>query len=307
MNEMRTAAMDSPDLRDFSYSSIRLGGNQEELPEEVLPDYVAPVLDQGNTMRCTLFSAAGATMSMNAREAIIVGVPDYKQTNGIELLNEAIKEGFSERDGWYVQSAIKLYVKHKYVEGYAYLPDAYAVKRALADGKRVCTGSNSISWTDVYGKYAVIQPNSPGHAFMIDGYDKEGFIIKDSRGTQTHLNGYFVLKFADFNYLFTCYALLDESDAPQLYAQYAKMKGWSHLEEFHPNSVCTRLFGAMTISKATDTCLKDIFDVSERRAEMPMTATAFQTIFSKTGKKIEVPETNVLKRWELIKMIKTYL
>ena len=40
------AAMDKPDIRDFSYADIRIGGIESTLPEECLPDYIAPVLNQ---------------------------------------------------------------------------------------------------------------------------------------------------------------------------------------------------------------------------------------------------------------------
>lgn len=40
------AAMDNPDTRDFSYAEIRVGGIEAVLPEECLPEYIAPVLNQ---------------------------------------------------------------------------------------------------------------------------------------------------------------------------------------------------------------------------------------------------------------------
>lgn len=180
-------------------------------------------------------------MSMNAHESSIIGVPEYKKTTGVELLEQAIAEGFSETNGWYVQSGIKLYLKNKFFKGYASVFGKQQIKQAIVDKKKVCTGSNSIDWSQT-NDIAVIKADSPGHAFSIDGYCKVGPIIRNSFGEDAHKNGYFIVKWEDLSALFTCYALLDESDAPMLYAQYAKMKGWCNLEDFRPNDVCTRSF-----------------------------------------------------------------
>lgn len=66
-----------------------------------------------------------------------------------------------------------------------------------------------------------------------------------------------------------------------LYAQYSKMKGWNNLDDFRPNDVSTRVFGAILISKATGKCLNDIFDISERRLEEALNGLAFKTILKK--------------------------
>ena len=38
-----------------------------------------------------------------------------------------------------------------------------------------------------------------GHAVAIIGYDKEGFIIRNSWGTMYGIDGYYHLKYEDFN------------------------------------------------------------------------------------------------------------
>ena len=93
--------IDVPDVRDYKHEEIF--GVQEARPSEHYTK-ISPVLDQGNTMRCTLFSVDGATTEQNAMEALEKGEPDiYGVANPLRYLKQAIRAGFSEKQGWSIQ------------------------------------------------------------------------------------------------------------------------------------------------------------------------------------------------------------
>lgn len=98
---LNSQVIDLPDTRDYKHEE--LFGTTEAKPTEYAT-ILSPVLDQGNTMRCTLFSMEGAMTEQNAIEAQEKGEPDiYEQANPTRFLKEAIRKGFSEKVGWYIQ------------------------------------------------------------------------------------------------------------------------------------------------------------------------------------------------------------
>ena len=51
--------------------------------------------------------------------------------------------------------------------------------------------------------------NNGGHAISIVGYNKEGFIIRNSWGKLYADNGYAVVKYKDFNKILECWTIID--------------------------------------------------------------------------------------------------
>lgn len=72
---MQDMAFDAPDERDIQMEEL-VGSiyTNDSVPDEILPDYKTPVLNQGRTKRCTLFSVSHAINEMNYIEANAVGV-----------------------------------------------------------------------------------------------------------------------------------------------------------------------------------------------------------------------------------------
>lgn len=303
MNELYlqpNGVKDCPDERDFKFWAIVKP--RTDVPEEILPDYKNEILNQGNTMRCTLFSPAGAINHMNRKEFGEFELTNYPRKTGVEYLEEAIKRGFSEVNGWYIQEWIKLYRDKKDFEGYAMVDKTKeALKEAIASGKSICAGSNTIDWRKTW-KYAVIGTWA-GHAFEFSHYSKEGIIVQNSWGDTVHDRGYFTIKWEDIGCLFTCYALLDKSDKPFIMEQYAKMKGWWSTEYTDYTEQATRLWGALVIANAYGVELSQIYDSGERITKARLTVLAYKTMLKKIGKKTKFKGNKILLKWELIELI----
>jgi hypothetical protein len=111
------SAFDAPDERDFRFGSVIT--KKVNVPDEILPDYKTPVLNQGRTMRCTLFSVSQGINEQNYEEAKRIGVSQYKTLNGTEYIPDAIRDfDYSEEKGGFVQNALKLYRDKGEYEGY---------------------------------------------------------------------------------------------------------------------------------------------------------------------------------------------
>lgn len=299
-----TTALDAPDERDFIYEEL-LGSSGSDLPDEILPDKKTPVLNQGKTSRCTLFSCAWAATEQNYWQAKSIGVDEYPKLNGNEYVEDAIKLGFSEENGWYIQSAVRLYQDKWAFEGYAKITTDEGVCRAIYEKKPLCTWSNQIDWKLSRPWIAVFKIGSPWHAFFIVWYDKEYFYMKNSWGEAWWDKGYFKVARKEFARLFTCYAILDKSDAPLLYGYYAKKKGWCVLEDFRWEDKCTREFAAELISKATGKLKESFWDW--KIPTLILTESKFKKMADGAWVKYDTVGVNVLKRWEVVKALRFWL
>jgi len=303
MNELYlkpNGVKDCPDERDFKFWAIVKP--RTDVPEEILPDFKNEILNQGNTMRCTLFSPAGAINHMNRKEFGEFELTNYPRKTGVEYLEEAIKRGYSEINWWYIQEWVKLYRDKWDFTGYAVVDKTKdALKEAIASGKPICAGSNTIDWSKT-GKYAHIG-NGQGHAFYFPFYSKEWVIVPNSWGDTVHDRGYFTIKWEDIGCLFTCYALLDKSDKPFIMQEYAKLRGWWSTEYTDYTEQATRLWGALVIAKAYGVELSQIYDSGERITKARLTVLAYKTMLKKIGRKTKFKWNKILLKWELIELI----
>lgn len=131
-------AKDLPDERDYIMEEM-VSGDTDPLPEAVLPERGIVILNQGKTSRCSLFSAAGAATYQNYLQAKEIGVDEYTKFNGNEYVEDAIKLGFSETDGWYIQSAVKLYMDKGAFIGYAKVMTDEQICRSIYNKRPICT------------------------------------------------------------------------------------------------------------------------------------------------------------------------
>jgi hypothetical protein len=290
-------AFDAPDERDLQLDELAGGIKTTNYPTEILPPHITPVLNQGNTMRCTLFSVAHAVNEMNWTEADKVWV-DYQQYNGLEYLNIAqSKYGYSEEKGGFVQNAIKCYRDQWAFTGYASIEKTEdAVKAAIASGRKICCGSNKIDWgkTDrdaVFGSWY-------WHAFPIQYYVKDWALIKNSLWPNKHDRGYFKVLWKDLDKLFTLYALLDKSDAPALWSLRAIKEGITtqDFNDFRPNDLVTRNELALFVSR--------YFKVSEDRLWQWVRPNDPATLFELQVMKARATGKPELKTWETINIMR---
>lgn len=204
-------AIDAPRSTDYLWEDMFWA-------EVVIPDALAFkeswVQDQSLTRTpstdyaCTCFSLSHCINEWNVLEWNPVN------TKWEELWVEAIKRGADVNVGWYLQTALDMARDLKHIKGYSRVKNTDEAITALASGKMLYTGTNLCNWRETEASGFFTPGKSYGHAFCIVGYDKKQavFIARNSYGTERYDKGYFRIGFDDFKYLFTCYAILDNTD-----------------------------------------------------------------------------------------------
>ena len=169
-----------------------------EIPEEfILSEFMPPVRNQGNTQTCVCQT--------------LTGMLDYyynikQETPGVcnEFPINVLYDSRSNKpgEGMSIKEALG-YLKHKglkneKINSYAMVTSSEILKRCLimlgpvAAGFPVYTSSNPRFWRKGYGF-------SGGHCVTIVGYNKEGFIIRNSWGTKWANNGHIVIQYNEYD------------------------------------------------------------------------------------------------------------
>jgi C1A family cysteine protease len=168
------------------------------LPDEFSwQDSMPPVRNQGLSSTCVCQTLTGIMDFLHNSELGVSGICN----------NYSINELYAQRadknaNGMTFKDALH-YLRHNGLSGqkissYAKIPSDLAVKHALvmfgpvAGGFPVWSGSNPKFWKKV-GRY------EGGHAVTIVGYNKEGFIIRNSWGTSWGDKGHVVCSYEDFH------------------------------------------------------------------------------------------------------------
>lgn len=149
----------------------------------------------------------------NAIEAERANVPVFGQIDPVAQWSQALKRGAKENEGWTLQGACNMAKDLGYIDGYVKCADLAAVKKALAAGQLIQTGSKKINWAQTtISNYFAVPGDSYGHSFMIEGYDdeKSALIMRNSYGTKYGLSGRFYVEYINFDLLFSCYAYTDK-------------------------------------------------------------------------------------------------
>lgn len=93
------------------------------------------------------------------------------------------------------------------IERYAMVRSELALKQALLlNGPCVC--GVYVKNMDVFDFWNG-DKNNGGHAIAIVGYNKKGFIIRNSWGKRYGQNGYWVLNYEDFDKILECWTIID--------------------------------------------------------------------------------------------------
>ena len=183
-----------------------------DIPEEYsYIDYLPPVENQGSTNMCVTYSLA-AHLDWNCNV-------DNKQDN---IRNNHInkKEIYAVRknpgdNGMTFKEALS-FCKHSGVssdlgklkiDSYMMINSLVALKQALLlngpciGGLYVRNNNTPDFWNG--------NKNFGGHAIAIVGYNKQGFIIRNSWGKSFGNNGYVILPYKDFNKILECWTIID--------------------------------------------------------------------------------------------------
>lgn len=171
-----------------------------EVPEEM--SYISvmpPVRNQGNTSKCVCFSL---TAYLDWRKNL-----DEGDNNGCQFDVDAlysIRENKSA-EGMQIKEALH-YLRHTGLNGmkigeYAKVGGIEAAKRALIVNGPLEVGipvySDNINADCWKGNRMV-----GGHAVEFVGYNKDGFVLRNSWGTEWSDNGYRLFPYSDFEQVF---------------------------------------------------------------------------------------------------------
>lgn len=204
----------------FGWSPSKLDGTEhqfDEIKNFDIPEtysyvnFLPPVENQGATNMCVTYAisahvdwnfnmdaATKTSKSINIDKNEIYNARSLSGDRGMtfkEALNFMKKHGAKSEKG-----NIK-------IEAYAMIKSEIALKQALLlNGP--CIGGlyvkNSASIEFWNGN-----ENHGGHAISIVGYNKDGFIIRNSWGLNYGSRGYAVVKYKDFDKILECWTIID--------------------------------------------------------------------------------------------------
>lgn len=176
-----------------------------EVPEEY--SYVTvmpPVLDQGQTNKCVCYS--------------LTGILDWKvnrfkgsnSSNGFDINKLYEQRADKNANGMQIKEALK-YLKHEglngtTIEGYAMVGSQELMKRALILYGPIAIGLPA--YEDSLDDFWNGSKFGGGHCVTVVGYNKDGFIIRNSWGKNWGDKGHVLLLYSDFNKIFEAWALV---------------------------------------------------------------------------------------------------
>lgn len=174
-----------------------------EIPEECsYKRYLPSVIDQGNKPICVPCS-----LSAYINWEINVDNGDEKEDNKVDLNEIFASSSVDNKDGMSFKDALK-FLKHtgvstkdgvETIDRYATIGSIICLKQAIilngpcVAGLPVYDSRRTEFWESSYGTF------EGGHAIAIVGYNKDGFIIRNSWGRNYGNNGYSVLPYDDFD------------------------------------------------------------------------------------------------------------
>lgn len=237
------AGVDIPDENDLRAEEFL--DLAELLPQNVMLDKTAP-LNQGSIGACTVFWTSGALFETERGDAENNGAAYNQPFDPWKVWDRAKLRGASDTKGWTLQGAVSLVRDMRYTVGYAKVvwpqnTDPMPIKKALANGYAVVTGSQYGDWSKIVatGIYSEKTTQS-GHVYQLNGYsdtyvfpngEKWGFHSPNSWGG----TGAFWIPYSMIHRLYSCYIQLGPSDAEALrdhrnalakkYADLAQSKG----------------------------------------------------------------------------------
>lgn len=169
-----------------------------KLPDEFsLQNVMPPVRDQGSTQTCVCQTLTGVLDYLHNCK---VGTDGKCNNYSINTLYDSRSNKPS--DGMSIKEAMS-YLKHnglsnEKINSYALVPSSYVLKHALVMFGPVAAGFPVYSGNELYfwRKSGSFQG---GHCITIIGYNKKGFIIRNSWGTSWGDKGHVVIPYDEYD------------------------------------------------------------------------------------------------------------
>lgn len=171
-----------------------------------------PVLNQGMTNMCVTYSV-GTHIDWNINMSKGTKCKDNNiDRKSIYSARTTFGDNgmtFKEALNYVKNKGVKTNVGLMKIDHYAKVGSELALKHALiANGPCVgglmCYNDSSEFWNKKSGDSSL-----GGHAICIVGYNKDGFIIRNSWGSYWGSGGYSLMKYSDFNKFFEIWTIID--------------------------------------------------------------------------------------------------
>lgn len=206
---------------NFGFVQSKMDGTEQEfvptnspIPDNIsYIDYLPKVVNQGSHPICVPCS-----ISAYANWSINIETGNNKFENGLDYFDIFSKRTTSSNEGMSFKDALH-YLNHndailesgnrRIVHRYARMGSILSVQQAIvANGP--CIGGLPVYNTDVDDFWNSDQGNfQGGHAIAIVGYNKEGFIIRNSWGNYYGDKGYSILPYEDFNKFYELWTIIE--------------------------------------------------------------------------------------------------
>ena len=204
----------------YGWTPSKLDGSEQQfdpiknfdIPEEYsYVDFLPPVENQGSTNMCVTYSLA-AHLDWNCNVDNSIDNNRNNHINKQEIYSSRSIPGdngmtFKEALNFLKKQGVKSDHGKLRIEKYAMVKSELGLKHALllngpcVGGLYVKNPTGQDFWNG--------NQNYGGHAIAIVGYNKYGFIIRNSWGTRYGKNGYWVISYNDFPKILECWTIID--------------------------------------------------------------------------------------------------
>ena len=206
---------------NFGFVQSKMDGTEQEFisTNNPVPDninyinYLPEVVNQGIRPICVPCS-----ISAYANWSINIETGNNKFENELDYFDIFSKRTNNDNDGMSFKDALH-YLKHndailksgnrRIVHRYAKIGSILALQQAIVangpciGGLPVYNAGCDSFWDNSYGNF------QGGHAIAIVGYNKEGFIIRNSWGKYYGDSGYSILPYEDFNKFYELWTIIE--------------------------------------------------------------------------------------------------
>lgn len=184
-----------------------------KIPDEYsFQSQMSVVLNQGSTNMCVTYALASHidwNINMSKKTKCKDNNVDKNAIYSARTMSGDNGMTFKEALDYVKNKGVKTNVGFIKIDNYARVASELALKQALIAngpciGGLMCYNSNYEFWKGSYGETPL-----GGHAISIIGYNKDGFIIRNSWGTYWGKGGYCVLRYEDVPKFFEIWTIID--------------------------------------------------------------------------------------------------
>lgn len=197
------------DGTEYKFSPIK----NLKVPEQyTFQEHMPPILNQGSTNMCVTF-ALSAHIDWN----INMDYGTDKKDNNVDRksIYSARKTSgdrgmtFKEALSYVRKNGVKTSRGIRKIDHYAIIGSPEMLKQAIIANGPCIAGLVAYNSRPEFWNKSLNDECLGGHAVAIVGYNKDGFVIRNSWGTSYGFKGYATLRYEDFSKIRECWTIVD--------------------------------------------------------------------------------------------------